>query len=224
MSLAQPLTEIDYPESDGKPMGETDLHRLWMVRLYDMLSWRYRGQRVYIGSDLLVYYTKGKPKDVNIPDVFVVKDCEPGLRRTFKIWEEQRVPDAVFEVTSRSRRKDDEVCKPRTYGQIGVQELFLYDPTDEYLRPPLKGFRFERGMPVEMTPDASGALVSRGLGLLIRLHDGALLLADADTGASLQTEAEARHAAWESERAARLVAEAELRRLREELRGRGPKA
>jgi hypothetical protein len=30
MSLA--LKEIDYPESDGRPMGETDLHRLWMVR------------------------------------------------------------------------------------------------------------------------------------------------------------------------------------------------
>jgi hypothetical protein len=35
--------EIEYPETDGKPMGETDVHRLWMIRLYDLLKHRYRG-------------------------------------------------------------------------------------------------------------------------------------------------------------------------------------
>ena len=33
MRLSSPTVEIDYPESDGKPMGETDLHRDWMVTL-----------------------------------------------------------------------------------------------------------------------------------------------------------------------------------------------
>ena len=204
------LKEIDYPESDGRPMGETDLHRLWMVRLYDLLSWRYRGQRVYIASDLLVYYTEGNPKDVVVPDDFVVLDCEPGLRRTFKVWEEGRVPNTVFEVTSRSRRREDVVKKPRKYAAIGVKEMFLYDPTAEYLRPPLKAFRFEEGEPVEMTPDETGALESRELGLRLWLQDGALILADAVTGEVLLTEAEA-------ERAARETAEAELRRLKAKL-------
>ena len=46
---------IEYPESDGKPMGETDLLRDWMFRILELLRFRYRGQRVYIASDLLVY-------------------------------------------------------------------------------------------------------------------------------------------------------------------------
>jgi hypothetical protein len=46
---------IEYPEWDGQPMGETDLHRDWMVRILDILRYRYRGNRVYVASNLLVY-------------------------------------------------------------------------------------------------------------------------------------------------------------------------
>lgn len=208
MSLA--LKEIDYPESDGRPMGETDLHRLWMVRLYNLLTWRYRGQRVYVGSDLLVYFTQGNPRDVVVPDNFVVLDCDSGPRRTFKIWEEGRAPQVAFEITSRSRRREDVVVKPKKYGRIGMEELFLYDPTAEYLVPPLRGFRFEQGRPIEMEPDSTGALTCRVLGLLLRLEDGQLVLRDAVTGAVLLTEAEAERMAKES-------AEDEVQRLRAEL-------
>jgi hypothetical protein len=38
MSLAQPIREVEYPESDGKPMGETDLDRAWMNRIYELLA------------------------------------------------------------------------------------------------------------------------------------------------------------------------------------------
>ena len=53
MSIAFISESIDYPESEGEPMGETDLHRDWMVRILEILRHRYRGQRVYIASDLL---------------------------------------------------------------------------------------------------------------------------------------------------------------------------
>ncbi|MBW3541361.1 MAG: Uma2 family endonuclease, partial [Planctomycetes bacterium] len=108
MKLTVPPVEIEYPESDGRPMGETDLHRDWMVRLIELLRYRYRGQRVYVSGDLLVYYEEGNPQKYVVPDTFVVKDCDPGRRRIFKIWEEGRVPDAVFEVTSRKTRRKDE--------------------------------------------------------------------------------------------------------------------
>src|SRR5262249_17840869 len=119
MSLASPISEIEYPESDGKPMGETDLHRYWMNRLYDLPIQRLCGQPVYVGCDLLVYYTQGRPYDFCVPDVFVALGARPGLRRTFKTWEEGRPPTVVFEVTSASTRREDEVFKPRTYAQIG---------------------------------------------------------------------------------------------------------
>jgi Uma2 family endonuclease len=210
MSTAQTLLEIDYPESDGRPMGETDLHRLWMIRIYDLLSWRYRGQQVYVGSDLLVYFTEGRPKDVVVPDDFVVLDCDPGLRRTFKIWEEGRSPDVVWEVTSRSTRRKDLGFKKQTYARIGVQELFLFDPTADYLRPPLQGFRFIDGQAEPIVPAADGALECRTLGLTLRLESHSLAMFDAATGERLLTEAEA-------ERAARDAAEDEVRRLRDEL-------
>lgn len=58
MSAITTETELDveYPESDGMPIGETDLHRWWMIRIHDILSQRYRGQRVYVSSNLIVYY------------------------------------------------------------------------------------------------------------------------------------------------------------------------
>jgi Uma2 family endonuclease len=210
MSTAHTLPEIDYPESDGRPMGETDLHRLWMIRIYDLLSWRYRGQRVYIGSDLLVYFTEGRPKDFVVPDNFVVLDCDPGPRRTFKIWEEGRSPDVVWEVTSRSTRRKDMGFKTQTYARLGVQELFLFDPTADYLRPPLQGFRFVEGQSEPIAPAADGALECRPLGLSLRLESAGLAMFDAATGERLLTEAEA-------ERAERRTAEEEVRRLREQL-------
>lgn len=32
MSLVQTIDQIEYPESDGKPIGETDVHIDWMIR------------------------------------------------------------------------------------------------------------------------------------------------------------------------------------------------
>ena len=71
-------SEVDYPESDGKPMGEQNMHRNWMIRLLDILKYRYRDQQVYVACDLLVYFEEGKPTRFVVPDEFVVKDLRPG--------------------------------------------------------------------------------------------------------------------------------------------------
>ncbi len=218
MSLAQTLKEIEYPESDGRPMGETDVHWRWMVLIRNLLEWRYRGQRVYVGSDLLVYYVEGDPKQYVVPDDFVVKDCEPGLRRTFKIWEERRSPNVVFEVTSRKTRRKDQHRKPEVYARIGVNELFLYDPTEDYLDPPLQGVRFVQGERVPIAPDETGGLECRELGLVLRLEEGQLVMEDARSGERLLTEAEAAWAQQQAEQAAREAAEARARAAEEELR------
>ncbi|MGE0378466.1 MAG: Uma2 family endonuclease [Planctomycetaceae bacterium] len=218
MSLAQPFAEIEYPESDGKPMAETELHLEWMIDIRNRLKYRYQGQRVYVGANLLVYYVEGDARKSVAPDGFVVKDCDPGRRRTFKTWVEQRTPDVVFEVTSSSTRSEDEKLKPQTYARIGVKELFLYDPTGDYLDPVLQGYCFSRGRKTRIRPNASGALECRELGLLVRLDDAvALHLFDSGTGERLLTEAEAADARAQKERAAREAVEEELRRLRDQL-------
>jgi Uma2 family endonuclease len=183
--------EIEYPESDGRPMGETDLHRGWMIRILELLERRYRDQRVYVSGDLLVFYEEGNPKKFIVPDALVVKDCDPGQRRIFKIWEEGKAPDVVFETTSLSTRRNDQVIKPQLYRQLGVKEYFLYDPNGEYLRPALQGYRLEGEDYTQLEPDAGGALQSRELGLLLRLEGRDLAMFDAHTGERLQTDAEA---------------------------------
>jgi len=229
MILAQTLEEIEYPETDGQPMGETDLHRKWMIRISDLLSYHYREQRVYVGCNVLVYYEEGDTSRYIVPDDFVATDTDPSDRRVFKTWEEGKSPDVAFEVTSKSTRRHDTSFKPHIYAEMGVKEYFLYDPTSEYLLPPLRGFRLVGESYVEIEPGESGSLECRELGLLLRLDAGRLVIYDSQTGQPLRTEAEAERLAREAAEAraeaeaqARQALEQELERLREELKRRGP--
>lgn len=242
MSVVTGDVEIDYPESDGRPMGETDWHIEWTLRLRDMLKLRYRGQKVYVASDLLLYYHEGVPRDFVVPDGFVVLDCEQRLRRVFKTWEERRVPNVVFEFTSASTRRTDEVFKPRIYAEIGVPEYFIFDPHGEYLAPQLQGYRLVGGQFGRVDPDESGRLLCEQLGLTLEIIAGELLIRDAKTEEPLLTAADAsdrkaeiserkaeiseREAQEATKNAAKLaernrVLEAELERLRRELEAKG---
>ena len=202
MSIASISESIDYPESDGEPMGETDLHRDWMFRILEILRHRYRGQRVYIASDLLVYYEEGIPAKFIVPDDFIVLDCDPSRRRIFKTWLEKRVPDVVFEVTSHSSRRIDTVKKPVIYEQMGVKEYYVYDPTCDYLEPALQGFRLIDGCLTQIVP-VNGDIRCETLQLGLRLVGGDLEFFDLRTGELAVDEAESERAAKESERTAK---------------------
>jgi len=192
MSVVSTKTSIEYPESDGRPMGETDWHIESTLRLRELLKYRYRGQNVYVASDLLLYYKEGVPQDYVVPDGFVVLDCSQHRRRIFQTWKEQRVPNVVFEFTSKSTCRSDQVFKPRIYAEIGVAEYFLYDPQDEYLNPCLQGYRLaEEGSYVRIDFNADGRLECQQLGLTLEsASDGVLILRDALSGKALLTEAE----------------------------------
>ena len=71
--------EIFYPESDGKPMAESDVHRDWMVCIISRLQRFYAGKRVYISGNLLVYYVEGNPRKSFAPDVFAVTVVVPRI-------------------------------------------------------------------------------------------------------------------------------------------------
>src|SRR6266516_2548739 len=96
---------IEYPESDGRPLGETDAHRREILAIIAMLELFFADHAdVYVSGNLMFYYEKGNPSAVVSPDVFVVKGVAKEERRTYKLWEEQKPPVAVFEITSRSTR------------------------------------------------------------------------------------------------------------------------
>ncbi len=213
----RPKREIEYPESDGKPMAETDVHRNWMVWNIQRLSWHFRGQRVYVSGNLLVYYVEGDPTKSFAPDTFVVKNCRPGQRRTFKIWEEKKVPSFILETTSKKTKREDEDFKKKLYQKLRIKEYFLYDPLAEWLDPPLQGFRLVGDRLLAIDPESDGGLVSRELGLKLMLVDGRLEMFDLRTGERLLTDGEradqASHEAEDARRHAQLL-EQELARLR----------
>jgi len=204
------VTSVNYPESDGRPMGETDEHRKEMVRQMQLLERFFAGQQVYVSGNLLLYYEQGNPRKFVVPDVFVVKGLEPRDRRVYKLWVERQPPQVIIETTSRKTKKKDTETKPALYARLGVKEYFLLDPTQDYLDPPFQGHRLVEGEFVRMQADAQGLLVSEELGLRLQAEEGKLMGYRLDTGERLLTAEEACRAA-----------EAEVARLREELHRRG---
>lgn len=80
-SIPNDRTDI-YPESDGKPMAETDIHRDLIIDMIDMLQNHFREcSNVYVSGNLLLYYEKGNPRKSVVPDVFVVFGVENKKRR-----------------------------------------------------------------------------------------------------------------------------------------------
>jgi Uma2 family endonuclease len=220
MSKVLPITSVYYPESDGKPMGETDWHRKAIIRLIELLEDYYSGQMVYVTGDMLLYYEQGNPKKFVVPDVFVIKGLVQKKRRIIRTWIERKVPDCVIEVTSRKTRKKDAITKPELYARLGIPEYFLFDPDLDYLDPPLQGYRLVGEAYQSIPRESDGGLVSEQLGLRIFHDNDDLQVFRLDTGERLLTgqeradsEAAVRRAA-EDEKAKAL---AEVARLRAEL-------
>jgi Uma2 family endonuclease len=209
--------EVYYPESDGQPMGETDSHRREMTDLIEALEDRYRNDpQIYVAGNLFLYYAEGDPRAVICPDVFMVRGVAKRPRRTYKLWEEGRVPSMVIEVTSRDTRREDFSQKKICYERLGVEEYFLHDPLGEYLDPPLQGFRLVDGHYRSMEPAPDGSLISKTTGLVFRLEGSQLRLIDAAKGEPLLRIQESKDEA-RREKAARLAAEERVRSLEEEL-------
>jgi Uma2 family endonuclease len=229
MSPVIQVSQVHYPESDGKPMGETDEHREAMVRHIELLKYYFRDQQVYVSGDLLLYYEQGNPKKFVVPDAFVAKGLTSRTRRVYKVWVEGKVPDVVIETTSRKTRRKDTVDKPELYARLGVKEYFLLDPDQEYLDPPLQGYRREGTAYAPIPRDDAGCLVSQELELRLCIGEGLLQFYRLDTGERLLTgseraELEAKRAKLEVERAEREAKRAEHEALRAEREAEGRRA
>jgi Uma2 family endonuclease len=213
--------EIEYPTGDGKPMAETDLHRDDMVDVIDMLRYHYANDpRVYISGNLLLYYEEGNPRKHVSPDVLVSFGIlkEPP-RDYYLVWVEGKAPDVVIEITSKTTKREDQKKKKELYRDVlRVGEYFQFDPTEDYLRPSLQGFRREADEYVPIQP-VNGRIPSQILGLHLERDGKELRLVDPATGVRLLTareRADAEKMLRLEERRRREAAEAEGQRLAEE--------
>jgi Uma2 family endonuclease len=216
---------IEYPVSDGKPMAESDRHRDLAYDIIAALKHFFRDRPdVYVSGNNFVYYEEGNPRAVVSPDAYVVFGVPMRQRDCYMAWlEGGRLPDVVFEFTSRkTRREDTHVKRPRYEQVLRVPEYFLFDPRGDYLKPRLQGYRLVGGVyvPLEVV---NGRLHSERLRLdlvqdgdVLRLQDPATgeLSTNYDELSAGSAELDAR-AAREAARAQ--TAEEELARLRAEL-------
>ena len=232
--------EIVYPESDGRPMGETEFHRDEAYDLIHALQ-RYfeRAADVHVTGNLFLYFVEDDPGSVVCPDVCVIQGVPKRERRIYKLWEEDgRTPCLVIELTSKTTRREDLGRKKILYERLGVEEYFLHDPFGEYLLPRLQGFRLGedgRYRPIEAAADGSLASLTTGLSLrregrkirLVETATGKLLLWDqerdarADQAEALEEQVRRAEERANQEAAARRAAEEELALLRRELERRG---
>ena len=187
-----------YPESDGTPMAETDLHRDLMLESIEAVKHHFRdAPDVYVSGNLFIYYEDGHPESVVSPDFFVVRGVPKGPRRIFKLWEENKSPGVVLELTSRSTHLEDLGNKRAIYEEIGVEEYFIYDPEGIKFQPQLRAWRLRDGilqpMP-EVRRGACGAQVfsSEVLGLELHGSKGALRWVDPGTAQPLPIPSELR--------------------------------
>ena len=225
------LDEIEYPDSDGQPMAESEFQFNPILYVVGALRNHFQDRDdVYVVGNLLLYYEQGNPSASVSPDVFAVLGAPNHPRSSYLLWQEPKAPDWVLEVTSRSTRQVDQGRKRDLYARLGVLEYWQYDPTGDCLDPPLQGFalsegRYEASLALQEVEGASSAY-SPALGLNLRLDAGVLrfhdpltdeyLLTHLEENKARQAEAQARREAegrlLESEQA-RQAAEARLAEL-----------
>lgn len=167
-TVSSTAAEIHYPDSDGKPLGETPHHIQNLFYVCEPLRVWFDDPCTLVAANMFVYYEEGNPWKHISPDVFVVRQlAAKGLydRRKYLVWEEGKTPDLAIEVTSESTRAEDFGSKLVLYRDtLKVREYFLFDPFDEYLHPRLQGFRRVGADFVRIEPVA-GRLPSDVLGL-----------------------------------------------------------
>jgi Uma2 family endonuclease len=122
--------EINYPDSDGKPMSGHTLQYKWIVVIKEGLEVHFDDDpNVFVAGDLLWYPVEGTNKIRQGPDVLVAFGRPKGERGSYKQWVEGGIaPQVVFEVLSPGNRPGEMEGKLQFYQQYGVEEYYIYDP------------------------------------------------------------------------------------------------
>ena len=152
-----------------------------------------------------------------VPDFLIAFDVDVNLYHEqcgYVISDQGKPPDFVMEVASPSTAERDTVHKRIEYARMGIAEYWRFDHTGALHGARLAGDRLVGGRyePIPIVEVASNILEGRSdtLNLTLRWEDGELLWIDPATDQPIP--------GLESERAARLAAEARVQVLEAELR------
>ena len=209
-----------YPDSDGKPMAVSDLHRRILMRTLQVLDTHFEERpEVYVSGDILMYYVEGDPRKSVSPDVLVAFGLGKKPRRSYLVWKEGKVPDFAMEFSSKGTYRNDLGSKMELYASLGIRDYFLYDAEGLYLPSPIMGFTLIDGSYVPISAGRDGGLHSTALGLDFCVGDVGLGIYDPIADNWLQTPAESvlRRAKRAETRAEQEAERAEMAEIRAEM-------
>ena len=181
-----------YPDSDGRPLGETGWHVDSTSTIYRLVKDHFAARPdVYVAANMFLYFEEGNPKANRSPDCMVSFGVRGNHeRRSFKTWVEGVVPAFIIEFASPETYREDLGAKRDVYARLGVAEYFLFDPLGECLAPRFQGFRLAGGFYESLPADAEGGIASLVLDLYMVPEGHFLRLIDLATGRSLLTRSE----------------------------------
>ena len=226
-----------YPSTAGLVLYGTSWHEAAVRLSHNALDRYFAGREdVFIAAEMALYYERapqGGRARVLIPDLMVVCGVSAHGRKSYKIWEEGgRVPQFVLEVASASTMDRDCGFKRGEYESLGVREYWQLDQTGKLMPVPLRGHRLIRGRYQRVGqwgrgPDGTREYRSLELGLLLRpqLYRGGWTIAFRDqrtgkeiaVGRAMDDLLMAAEGRADSERQARLAAEAQVTELKRRL-------
>lgn len=123
---------VHYPESDGKPMAETDTHRNLIMQMIEQLQRAF--PEAYVSGNICLYYEQGNPKKMISPDSLLCLGQPPQIKRVYFAWEPDAQLNLVVEFSSWSTHREDHNKKKRIYQNIlHVPYYVIYDPHAIYL-------------------------------------------------------------------------------------------
>ncbi len=221
------LVEIDYDSLDfnpdvTEPPSDAMEQNLELYEIQSLLHAHITGfgrrSDIFLDRETNICYDTGNLNLRIAPDFYLAFGVDAGAIRPRKLYiidEVGKPPDWALEVASESTAQNDVHYKTSLYAGIGVSEYWRFDPTGgRYHGEPLTGLRLEDGQyrPVELTTEPDGVLkgYSPVLELSLCWDQGWPRLYNPSTGAYLEN--------WREATARADAAEAEARRLREELR------
>jgi Uma2 family endonuclease len=142
--------EIEYPDSDGKPLSDNTLQFRWIVTIQGGLDALFGDNpAVFVAGDLLWYPIEGDNKTRQAPDAMVAFGRPKGDRGSYKQWVEGGIaPQVAFEVLSPKNTRREMDRKRAWYFRFGVEEYYEFDPD----RIRLRGWINEGQGPREILP------------------------------------------------------------------------
>ncbi|MCP3099647.1 Uma2 family endonuclease [Myxococcus sp. K15C18031901] len=156
----------EFPVSEANP-PEGDPHFEAKIRAREVLGSFFSriGRKVYLGSELPVYYPG---EAMFAPDVIAVMDVELHSRMSWVVSAEGKGPDLAVEIVYAGERRKDMERNVERYARLGIHEYFIFDRA----RLRLSGWRLDKERRVyrPILPQ-HGCYGSEVLGLELQVED-----------------------------------------------------